>query len=112
MPCVPLRTAGALAGMVPVVAAAVSTPRRAVVSGARAQESVHSFEVPGPDGEPVAMAAFKANRVLLLTNVASQCGLTDSNYRGLQELQARFGGRSFSVVAFPANDFAGQEPGT
>jgi len=74
--------------------------------------SAHEFVVPGPDGTAVPMSSFKDKRVLLLTNVASQCGLTASNYQGLQELQQTFEGRSFSVVAFPANDFGSQEPGS
>ena len=103
---------GSMVGLTPVVAAVVSSPRRLLTSAAVTEDGALSFEVPGPDGEPVRMSSFRDKRVLLLTNVASQCGLTESNYRGLQELQLRFGGRSFSVVAFPANDFASQEPGT
>jgi glutathione peroxidase len=52
-----------------------------------------------------------AGEVLLIVNVASKCGLTPQ-YAGLEALQERFGARKFSVLGFPANDFAGQEPGT
>jgi glutathione peroxidase len=52
-----------------------------------------------------------AGEVLLIVNVASKCGLTPQ-YAGLEALQKRYGGRKFSVLGFPANDFAGQEPGT
>jgi glutathione peroxidase len=44
-------------------------------------------------------------------NVASKCGLTPQ-YEGLEKLQKRFGAQSFSVVGFPCNQFAGQEPGS
>ncbi|WP_336645686.1 glutathione peroxidase [Microbacterium sp. USHLN186] len=49
--------------------------------------------------------------VLLVVNVASKCGLTPQ-YTQLEELQRRFGGRGFSVVGFPCNQFFGQEPGS
>lgn len=52
-----------------------------------------------------------AGEVLLIVNVASKCGLTPQ-YAGLEALQERYGARKFSVLGFPANDFAGQEPGT
>ncbi|HEY3484535.1 MAG TPA: glutathione peroxidase [Ilumatobacteraceae bacterium] len=52
-----------------------------------------------------------AGDVLLVVNVASQCGLTPQ-YAGLQELHAELSGDGFSVLGFPANDFGGQEPGT
>ena len=52
-----------------------------------------------------------AGDVLLVVNVASQCGLTPQ-YTGLQELHAELKDQGFSVLGFPANDFGGQEPGT
>src|SRR3954447_16453155 len=52
-----------------------------------------------------------AGDVLLVVNVASQCGLTPQ-YAGLQELYSDLHGEGFSVLGFPANNFGGQEPGT
>ncbi len=49
--------------------------------------------------------------VLLVVNVASKCGLTPQ-YEALEKLHETFGARRFSVLGFPANDFAGQEPGS
>jgi len=49
--------------------------------------------------------------VLLVVNVASKCGLTPQ-YEALEKLHETYEGRNFSVLGFPANDFAGQEPGS
>lgn len=49
--------------------------------------------------------------VLLIVNVASKCGLTPQ-YAGLEKLQETYRDRKFTVLGFPANDFAGQEPGS
>ena len=63
------------------------------------------------DGTPTTLGAITGGRVALLVNVASRCGLTPQ-YTGLEELQARFGDRGFTVVGLPCNQFLGQEPGT
>jgi glutathione peroxidase len=51
------------------------------------------------------------DRLALIVNVASKCGLTPQ-YAGLEALQERFGDRGFTVLGFPCNQFLGQEPGT
>ena len=48
--------------------------------------------------------------MLLIVNVASKCGLTPQ-YAALEKLHERLGEQGFTVLGFPANDFAGQEPG-
>jgi glutathione peroxidase len=60
--------------------------------------------------EPSSLAAFEGKTVLIV-NVASKCGLTPQ-YEGLEALQKRYEDQGFSVVGFPSNQFAGQEPGT
>jgi glutathione peroxidase len=62
------------------------------------------------DGEPSSLAPYDGKTVLVV-NVASKCGLTPQ-YEGLEQLQKTYADRDFSVVGFPCNQFAGQEPGT
>ncbi|MEV0373012.1 glutathione peroxidase [Streptomyces sp. NPDC050636] len=61
-------------------------------------------------GEPASLADHRG-KALLVVNVASKCGLTPQ-YSGLERLQERYAARGFSVLGFPSNQFAGQEPGT
>ncbi|MBR0551234.1 glutathione peroxidase [Stakelama marina] len=51
-----------------------------------------------------------AGKVLLIVNTASQCGFTPQ-YAGLEKLHRDYADRGFSVLAFPCNQFGGQEPG-
>ena len=62
-------------------------------------------------GEDATLEGPLAGKTLLVVNVASKCGLTPQ-YSGLERLQERYGDKGFSVVGFPCNQFAGQEPGT
>ncbi|MCU1362157.1 MAG: hypothetical protein JWN99_3446 [Ilumatobacteraceae bacterium] len=61
-------------------------------------------------GEPSSLSDF-SGKAILAVNVASACGLTPQ-YTGLEQLQQTYGGRGFTVVGFPCNQFGGQEPGT
>ena len=49
--------------------------------------------------------------VLLVVNVASQCGLTPQ-YKALEAVHRKYKGKGFTVLGFPCNDFGSQEPGT
>ena len=62
------------------------------------------------DGSNETLADFEG-QVVLVVNVASKCGLTPQ-YEALQKLYDEKKSDGFTVVGFPANDFAGQEPGT
>jgi glutathione peroxidase len=83
-------------------------------AGAYAEEAdpsyVLGFEMSRLEGQQEALESYRG-QVLLLVNVASRCGLTPQ-YEGLEALYERYRARGFAVLGFPANDFAGQEPGT
>lgn len=62
------------------------------------------------DGETTTLAEYD-DRVVMVVNVASRCGLTPQ-YEKLEALQREYGDRGFTVLGFPCNQFAGQEPGS
>lgn len=72
--------------------------------------TLYDIPVTTIDGRETTLAEW-AGHVLLIVNVASECGLTEQD-RALQELQEEFAMRGFFVLGFPCNQFAGQEPGT
>lgn len=78
--------------------------------GFRWAMSIYETSVNTLEGEPTTLAEHRG-KVLLVVNVASRCGFTPQ-YRGLQRLQETYGGRGFTVLGFPCNQFMEQEPGT
>lgn len=72
-------------------------------------ENFYDFEAKDIDGKIVKMSAFK-NKVVLIVNVASKCGLTPQ-YTGLTNLYSKLKDRGLEIIGFPCNQFAGQEPG-
>jgi len=66
-------------------------------------------DLPG-NKEPLAFDQFKG-KVVLVVNVASQCGFTPQ-YKGLEELYKKYKDRGLVILGFPSNQFGGQEPGT
>ncbi len=62
------------------------------------------------DGKPTSLKAYQG-KVLLIVNVASKCGLTPQ-YKSLEAVHEKYKDKGFSVLAFPCNQFGGQEPGT
>jgi glutathione peroxidase len=72
--------------------------------------TIYDIPVKTLSGEESSLAQFEGETILIV-NVASKCGLTPQ-YEGLEELQKEYSAQGFSVVGFPCNQFAGQEPGT
>lgn len=62
-----------------------------------------------PGGDTLSMADYRG-KVLLIVNTASKCGFTPQ-YEGLERLYRDYRDRGFEVLAFPCNQFMGQEPG-
>ncbi|MBL8220872.1 MAG: glutathione peroxidase [Bryobacterales bacterium] len=76
----------------------------------QAANSVHEFTLNSIDGKPAPLSAYKG-KVLLIVNVASQCGYTPQ-YTGLESLYRQYKDKGLVVIGFPANNFGAQEPGT
>lgn len=73
-------------------------------------KNAYDFSFRGIDGGDLPVASFKG-KVLLVVNVASQCGLTPQ-YAGLEKLWTARRKDGLVVLGVPANDFGAQEPGT
>lgn len=70
----------------------------------------HDLTLHELDGQDLPLAQFR-DKVVLVVNVASRCGLTPQ-YAGLEKLHQQYRDRGFSVLGLPCNQFAGQEPGS
>ena len=75
-----------------------------------ANPTIYDIPLQRLTGEATSLADY-AGEVLLIVNVASQCGLTPQ-YVGLETLHEDYAGRGLRVLGFPCNDFGAQEPGS
>ncbi len=71
-------------------------------------KSIYRFNVKKLNGEEISLSEYK-NKVLLIVNTASQCGFTPQ-LKELAALKTQLAGKDFEILAFPSNDFGGQEP--
>ena len=72
--------------------------------------NVHHFKVLTPQGTQLDLSAYR-DKVLLLVNTASRCGFTPQ-YQDLEQLYQQYHQRGLEIIAFPCNQFGGQEPGS
>jgi glutathione peroxidase len=73
-------------------------------------KTIHDFTMKTIDGTAIPLATYKG-KVLLVVNVASQCGNTPQ-YKGLETLYRKYKEKGFAILGFPANNFGQQEPGS
>lgn len=73
-------------------------------------EALDKIAIKDIDGQPTSLGAY-AGKVLLIVNVASECGYTPQ-YKGLEALYEKYKAKGFVILGFPCNQFGGQEPGT
>ncbi|MDB6125522.1 MAG: glutathione peroxidase [Pedosphaera sp.] len=71
--------------------------------------TIQDFQAKGIDGKEVSLSIYQG-KVLLIVNVASQCGFTPQ-YTGLEALYEKYKDQGFVVLGFPCNQFGTQEPG-
>lgn len=72
-------------------------------------KNIYNFAAQSITGEVLRLSKFEG-RVLLIVNVASNCGFTPQ-YSSLQKLYEKYRDQGLSILAFPSNDFGAQEPG-
>ena len=97
-------------GVVAAFAAGTAATTVGAPGGKAMTRSIHQFTVRTIDGKDRSLGEYRG-KVLLVVNTASKCGFTPQ-YEGLEALYEKYRARGFEVLAFPANNFMGQEPGT
>ncbi|NRT12664.1 glutathione peroxidase [Flavobacterium sp. 14A] len=73
-------------------------------------KTIYQFKTTDLAGNSFDFSSLKGKKIMIV-NTASQCGLTPQ-FEGLEAIYKEYQGKGFTIVGFPSNDFAGQEPGT
>ena len=81
-----------------------------MATSSSAGSGVYSFTLNSIDGKPAPLADYKG-KVVMIVNVASQCGYTPQ-YSALESIYEKYKDQGFVILGFPANNFGAQEPGT
>lgn len=103
-------TAFLLAGCVTATQVAQSEETKTAEAAPKEKQVVLNHTMKSLSGKDVDLSTYKG-KVVLFVNVASRCGNTPQ-YEGLQKLYDKYQGQGLEILGFPANNFAGQEPGT
>ena len=80
------------------------------IKGGGLTDNINDIAVLDMNNKEVKLSSYNG-KVLLIVNVASECGNTPQ-YAGLEDIYKEFQSKGFEILAFPCNDFGGQEPGT
>ena len=81
-----------------------------IVQEDKSMSDLYSYSWQSPDGTDHSMAEYK-DKVLLIVNTASKCGLTPQ-YKELQQLHDEYAEKGLTIIGFPCNQFGSQEPGS
>ena len=92
-----------------MVAALLTTAQTKPAGSAKVPAALN-FTMKSIDGKAVDLSKYQG-RVVLMVNVASECGFTPQ-YAGLEQLHKKYAAKGLSILGFPSNNFGGQEPGS
>ncbi|CAG5114607.1 unnamed protein product [Candidula unifasciata] len=74
-------------------------------------KTIYEFNALDIDGNDVSLEKYRG-KVCIIVNVACKCGFTNKNYTQLQDFYTKYADKGLAILAFPSNQFAGQEPGS
>ncbi|TNV75279.1 hypothetical protein FGO68_gene278 [Halteria grandinella] len=78
------------------------------------KNSFHNYSAIDIDGNPIPTlgSILPGKKCIMVVNVASRCGLTNIHYTQLTQLYKDCKEQGLEIIAYPCNQFGGQEPGT